>query len=80
MKRNKTLITGGLGFIGSNYIDYILETKPQENLLVLDNMTYAADPNALKRWEDNKQLNFIKETFVMLTFCRRYSKKTIFKG
>jgi len=39
----KTLITGGLGFIGSNYIDYILKTKPLENILVLDKNTYAAD-------------------------------------
>ena len=56
----KTLITGGLGFIGSNYIDSILETKPLENLLVLDKKTYAADPDALKRWEGNTRLNFIE--------------------
>ena len=56
----KTLITGGLGFIGSNYIDYILETKPLENLLVLDKKTYAADPDALKRWEGNTRLSFIE--------------------
>ena len=55
-----TLITGGLGFIGSNYIDYILETKPLENLLVLDKKTYAADPDALKRWEGNTRLSFIE--------------------
>ena len=56
----KTLITGGLGFIGSNYIDYIVETKPHENLLVLDKKTYAADPDALKRWEGNARLSFIE--------------------
>ena len=56
----KTLITGGLGFIGSNYIDSILETKPLENLLVLDKKTYAADPDALKRWEGNTRLSFIE--------------------
>jgi len=56
----KTLITGGLGFIGSNYIDYILEAKPFENLLVLDKKTYAADPDALKRWEGNARLSFIE--------------------
>ncbi|MDC1285459.1 dTDP-glucose 4,6-dehydratase [Flavobacteriaceae bacterium] len=55
-----TLITGGLGFIGSNYIDYILEAKPFENLLVLDKKTYAADPDALKRWEGNARLSFIE--------------------
>ena len=54
----KTLITGGLGFIGSNYIDYILKTKPLENILVLDKNTYAADSDALKRWEGNPRLTF----------------------
>lgn len=56
----KTLITGGLGFIGSNFIDHILELKPLENILVLDKMTYAADPDALKRWETNTRLTFIE--------------------
>ena len=56
----KTLITGGLGFIGSNYIDYIIEAKPLENLLVLDKKTYAADANALKRWEGNARLSFVE--------------------
>ncbi|MDG1058132.1 MAG: dTDP-glucose 4,6-dehydratase [Flavobacteriaceae bacterium] len=56
----KTLITGGLGFIGSNYIDYIIEAKPLENLLVLDKKTYAADANALKRWERNARLSFVE--------------------
>ena len=54
----KTLITGGLGFIGSNHIDYILKTKPLENILVLDKNTYAANSDALKRWESNPQLTF----------------------
>ena len=54
----KTLITGGLGFIGSNYIDYILKTKPLENILVLDKNTYAADFDTLKRWEGNPRLTF----------------------
>tara|TARA_B100000767_G_scaffold209460_1_gene196428 strand:- start:15252 stop:16271 length:1020 start_codon:yes stop_codon:yes gene_type:complete len=75
MNTNKTLITGGLGFIGSNYVDYILETKPQENLLVLDKMTYAADPNALKRWQENKQLNFIQGDI-----CDADLLQQIFKG
>ena len=56
----KTLITGGLGFIGSNYIDYIIEAKPLENLLVLDKKTYAADANALKRWEGTARLSFVE--------------------
>ena len=56
----KTLITGGLGFIGSNYIDYIIESKPLENLLVLDKKTYAADANALKRWAGNARLSFVE--------------------
>ena len=47
------LITGGLGFIGSNFVDYLIEIKPDQNLLILDKKTYAADPKALDRWKGN---------------------------
>lgn len=55
-----TLVTGGLGFIGSNYIDHILKTKTSGNILVLDKVTYAADPNALVRWKGDNRITFVK--------------------
>ena len=37
------LITGGLGFIGSNFYNTFKEKYPDYNLLILDSETYAAD-------------------------------------
>lgn len=55
------LVTGGSGFIGSNYIKYILE-KYKETIMVinLDLLTYAGNPENLKEVENNKNYKFIK--------------------
>jgi dTDP-glucose 4,6-dehydratase len=37
------LVTGGAGFIGSNFVDYIFRKYPEYRLLVLDFLTYAGD-------------------------------------
>lgn len=44
----KILITGGAGFIGSNFIYYYLKRHPERQLVCLDSMTYAANPDTLK--------------------------------
>ena len=38
---NKILVTGGAGFIGSNFISYVLENEPDMEVINLDSMTYA---------------------------------------
>jgi dTDP-glucose 4,6-dehydratase len=58
MKTNSVLITGGLGFIGSNYIDYLRVQNPGQNIFVLDKITYADDLKALDRWKENSNINF----------------------
>ncbi len=45
---NKILVTGGLGFIGSNFIRMMLEKYPQIKITNLDNMSYAGNPENLK--------------------------------
>ena len=40
---SKILITGGCGFIGSHFINYISEKYPELQIINLDKMTYAAD-------------------------------------
>jgi len=44
----KLLITGGCGFIGSNFIRYILEKYPDYKIINLDKLTYAGNPNNVK--------------------------------
>lgn len=41
---NRLLVTGGAGFIGSNFVHRILETHPEVQITVIDSMTYAANP------------------------------------
>ena len=42
------LVTGGAGFIGSNYINYILENTTDINVINVDKLTYSSDLNQLK--------------------------------
>ncbi len=44
----KLLITGGAGFIGSNFVRYILTKYPSAEVRVLDKLTYAGNENNLK--------------------------------
>ena len=47
------LVTGGAGFIGSNYIPYFLAKHQQYNIVNLDLLTYTADPNNLQKLKDH---------------------------
>lgn len=43
----KLLITGGAGFIGSNFVHYTLKNRPEYQLTVIDKLTYAGNPDSL---------------------------------
>ena len=49
----KVLITGGAGFIGANYVYTHLEAKPQDEIFVIDALTYSGDRSRLKEAEEN---------------------------
>ena len=73
MKNNKVLVTGGAGFIGSNYVAYVLG-KSQDEIFVLDNLTYAGDLRNLKSVSHLSNYHFVKgdicdETFVQELFA-----------
>ncbi len=59
MSNLKVLVTGGAGFIGSNFIKYILQDKEYE-IINLDKLTYAGNKNNLVDIENNKNYKFIK--------------------
>jgi dTDP-glucose 4,6-dehydratase len=54
------LITGGAGFIGSNFVPYFLEAHPEYNVVNLDKLTYAGDLSNLKEVENNPRYKFIQ--------------------
>jgi|TARA_R110000868_G_scaffold34151_6_gene123471 dTDP-glucose 4,6-dehydratase len=41
----RIIVTGGLGFIGSNFVNLLNEKLPEVEVVILDKVTYAADPN-----------------------------------
>ena len=56
----KILITGGAGFIGSNFIIYIMEKYPNYKIVNLDKLTYAGNLENLKSVENNPNYKFIQ--------------------
>jgi dTDP-glucose 4,6-dehydratase len=56
----KILVTGGLGFIGSNFIRYMLKKYPDYEIVNLDKMTYAGNPENLKDIEEDQRYSFHK--------------------
>ncbi|MFX0149870.1 MAG: dTDP-glucose 4,6-dehydratase [Candidatus Hodarchaeota archaeon] len=56
----KLLITGGLGFIGSNFIKQILSNYPDYDIINIDKIGMGANPENLKDLENRKGYHFIK--------------------
>lgn len=53
-------VTGGAGFIGSNFVHYMLEKYPEYKIVNFDLLTYAGNLENLKSVEDNPNYTFIK--------------------
>ena len=56
----KYLITGGCGFIGSNFIHFLLDNELSSQIINLDKMTYAGNKENLSTIEDHDNYHFIK--------------------
>ena len=56
----KLLITGGCGFIGSNFVRNMLEMYPDYQITNLDKLTYAGNPDNLKDIVSNPNYTFVK--------------------
>jgi dTDP-glucose 4,6-dehydratase len=53
------LVTGGAGFIGSNFVRYMLEAHPDYTIVNLDKLTYAGNLENLEDIEDNPNYRFV---------------------
>ncbi|MBQ7715145.1 MAG: dTDP-glucose 4,6-dehydratase [Clostridia bacterium] len=56
----KILVTGGAGFIGSNFTYYLLDNHPDDKVVVLDKLTYAGNLHTLERAMKNDRFKFVK--------------------
>jgi dTDP-glucose 4,6-dehydratase len=54
------LVTGGCGFIGSNFVRYLLETDPCVSVVNLDLLTYAGNPRNLAGLEGHHRYRFVR--------------------
>ena len=55
----KILVTGGAGFIGSDFIRYMLGAHPDYNIVNLDSLTYAGNLNNLKDCDTSQRYTFV---------------------
>ncbi|HVW70191.1 MAG TPA: dTDP-glucose 4,6-dehydratase [Steroidobacteraceae bacterium] len=56
----RLLVTGGAGFIGSNFVHYWLGHHPDDSVTVLDALTYAGNRASLKSLDGNPRLEFVQ--------------------
>jgi len=56
----KLLVTGGAGFIGSNFVHHILATYPSYRVTVLDKLTYAGNPDNLRDLDGDPRFRFVR--------------------
>lgn len=59
-QRPALLVTGGAGFIGSNFIVYYMKKYPDKQIINLDNLTYAGDTANLEEVEHHPNYHFIQ--------------------
>ena len=58
--KKTVIVTGGAGFIGSNFIFYMLEKYPEYRIVCIDKLTYAGNLSTLKSVMDNENFCFVK--------------------
>ena len=70
------LVTGGAGFIGSNFIKYILQKYDDVNVFNLDLLTYAANKKHNESFIKNKRFRFIKgdicDNLLLIEIFKKY--------
>ncbi len=67
----KVLVTGGCGFIGSNFVRHTLQYHSDDRIINLDKLTYAGNPANLKDIEKNPRYRFVKGDICDAALVRR---------
>ncbi len=69
------LITGGAGFIGSNFVRWMLRHHPDDRVINVDKLTYAGNLENLEDVEDNPRYTFVKTDI-----CDRQAMESVLQG
>ena len=72
----KMLVTGGAGFIGSNFVRFILHRYPEYHVIVLDKLTYAGNLENLRGIEKKFSERYI---FIKNDICDSNAMTDVFK-
>ncbi|WP_055436211.1 dTDP-glucose 4,6-dehydratase [Lacinutrix algicola] len=80
MKSKYILITGGAGFIGSNFIPYLLENNKFLKIVNLDKLTYAGDILNLEEVSNNSNYTFVQGDICNRSLIESLFKKYNFQG
>ena len=68
------IVTGGAGFIGSNFVFYMLKEHPQDRVICVDSLTYAGNLSTLESVMEDPQFRFVK-----LDICDRAGIDRLFE-
>ncbi len=75
------LITGGAGFIGSNFIHYWIKNHPNDNIVNYDKLTYAGNLENHAHLQDNPHYTFVKgdvcDQTLLTQTCKQHSVELI---
>ncbi|MGW6190379.1 dTDP-glucose 4,6-dehydratase [Bacillus cereus] len=74
----KVLVTGGAGFIGSNFVRYMVKKYPEYNIVNLDALTYAGNLENLKDVEELSNYKFVKGDIADRQFINQLFKEEKF--
>ena len=74
MNKKTIVVTGGAGFIGSNFVYYMLNKYPDYRIICVDCLTYAGNLNTLKKALENPNFRFAK-----INICDKPAIKALFE-
>ena len=71
----KILITGGAGFIGSNFIFYMMDRHPEYEFVCVDKLTYAGSLDTIRPVLDRSNFDFIRRIYAIDVRCIVYLRR-----